>query len=135
MATMKPESRTSLLGVLPSAQSVLSPPTGILLASGMVYGSASISPFVDVSLVNARFVVQAGGNAKVRREKCKLVHAYIAGLFTTDLDSPSWIGVTYNPYKHTSFVRRDNGAAVQGANRVRCLTIDGRAAVFAWGVV
>ena len=64
------------------------------------------SDFVEIK--EPQFVVQQGGNARVRREKRKNVHAFVRGYLTDR------VGIfpknkkieTYNPYKHTSFVER-----------------------------
>jgi hypothetical protein len=68
------------------------------------------------------FVVQQKGNARVRLEQRKCVHAFVRGIF---LDAPSvvksvaddspWVEVTYNPYKYTSFVRKDTKEPVRAA--------------------
>jgi hypothetical protein len=63
-----------------------------------------------IGLEDVRWVVQPAGNAKVRRENKKNVHAFCRGtvcqperLFDT-LRRYAMFGVTYNPYVHTSFV-------------------------------
>jgi len=60
----------------------------------------------ELILADCKFIVQPAGNARVRREKRKNVHAFIEG----DLDPPhglenySYVGkIVYNPYKHRSF--------------------------------
>lgn len=61
-----------------------------------------------VALENIKFHVQPAGQAKVRREKRKNVHAYVAG----DLITKEKFGrlpnslelVKYNPYKNDFFV-------------------------------
>ena len=57
-------------------------------------------------LKDVTFVVQPAGNARVRREKRKNVHAWAKGtLIDCNIGSwPGWEEVTYNPYRHTSFV-------------------------------
>ena len=53
------------------------------------------------------------GNQRVRDEKRKNVHAYIQGMrmresliddYTTGIELHDWQKITYNPYKHKSFV-------------------------------
>jgi hypothetical protein len=85
-------------------------------------------------LVDVTFKVSAAGNAKVRAEGRKNVHAWITGTLVswysgtiTDTDSSEWIEnlydgrvltrpsknkAVYNPYKYTSFV-------VDGDSRLR----------------
>ena len=62
------------------------------------------SDFVEIK--EPQFVVQQGGNARVRREKRKNVHAFVRGYLTdrVGIFPKSQKLVTYNPYKHTSFV-------------------------------
>ena len=64
------------------------------------------SDFVEIK--EPQFVVQQGGNARVRREKKKNVHAFVRGYLTqrVRIFPKKQKLVTYNPYKHTSFVER-----------------------------
>ena len=65
----------------------------------------------DLSLESVSFHVGQSGNAKVRREGRKNVHAYVKGtlvawdrgLFSDGIDE-----VTYNPYKYRRFVFKSN---------------------------
>ena len=65
-----------------------------------------------VVLKDARFLVGKAGQARVRAEGRKNVHAGISGVNVTDMVqpirisaySPDWRKVTYNPYRHDSFV-------------------------------
>ena len=61
-----------------------------------------------VEIKEPQFVVQQGGNARVRREKRKTVHAFVRGYLTerVGIFPKNQKLVTYNPYKHTSFVER-----------------------------
>jgi len=61
-----------------------------------------------VEIKEPQFVVQQGGNARVRREKRKNVHAFVRGYITerVNIFPKKQKLVTYNPYKHTSFVQR-----------------------------
>ena len=70
-----------------------------------------------LTLTNCKMAVQPGGNAKVRREGRKTVHAFIRGDWTgADLfDSGAWERITYNPYKNTSFVSVADGREVSEA--------------------
>ena len=65
------------------------------------------------------------GNQRVRDEKRKNVHAYIQGMrmresliddYTTGIELHDWQKITYNPYKHKSFVLvSDESVAVREA--------------------
>jgi hypothetical protein len=83
-----------------------------------------------VILNDVSFDVQPAGNAKVRREGKKNVHAFVRGV-------PAWISdgsledynsenmerqgyrkITYDPYKNESFVMTDTGAPIKRATQV-----------------
>jgi len=77
-----------------------------------------IAHAAQVVLSDVTFRVSAAGNARVRREGKKNVHAFARGtvvsigtLFTIE----GSVGVTYNPYKYTTFVNADNERPVYGA--------------------
>lgn len=76
----------------------------------------------SITLTDVRFLVGQAGNAKVRREKSKNVHAGVSGIWTGDV---SLLGqtskVTYDPYKYTSFVRKNDGSNIKTA---KIATID-----------
>jgi len=57
-------------------------------------------------LTDVTFVVQPAGNARVRREKRKNVHAWAKGTAAKYRAGswPPWRLTTYNPYKNTTFV-------------------------------
>ena len=62
-----------------------------------------------VNLKDCRFLVGKAGQARVRREGKKNVHAGVSGYIQSDI--PWWVGnttcfVTYNPYKHDTFIQR-----------------------------
>jgi len=63
-----------------------------------------------VYLDEPRFTVSAAGNARVRREQRKNVHAYVTGYWTGGFGGgvPAFavrdmFPVAYNPYRHTEF--------------------------------
>jgi hypothetical protein len=74
-----------------------------------------------VMLKDVTFHVQPAGNAKVRREGKKHVHAYVKGWLSSseelngiraelnlgEDDFLEYFPVTYDPYRFTSFVNRD----------------------------
>ena len=59
-----------------------------------------------VDLVDATFVVQPAGRAKVLAEGKKNVHAFVRGTLAKEVQPLAAKGrqVTYNPYKYASFV-------------------------------
>ena len=70
-----------------------------------------------VEIKEPQFVVQQGGNARVRREKKKNVHAFVRGYLTerVGIFPKNQKLVTYNPYKHTSFVERGSDKPICSA--------------------
>lgn len=79
--------------------------------------------YVDhIVLSDARLVVQPAGNARVRREKRKNVHAVVRGYISSSLFPEASVtpqnAVTYNPYLHTSFVGRITSEPIQKADMV-----------------
>ena len=74
---------------------------------------------LSVCLENVQWVVQPAGNARVRREGRKNVHAFARGTLidpNTYWDVPDdttlKVGVRYNPYLNTSFVTKTIGEPV-----------------------
>tara|TARA_Y100000310_G_scaffold232063_1_gene234801 strand:- start:6275 stop:6709 length:435 start_codon:yes stop_codon:yes gene_type:complete len=62
-----------------------------------------------LTLKDCRFLVGKAGRDRVRREGKKNVHAGVSGYVEPPL--PWWVGnracfVTYNPYKHDTFIQR-----------------------------
>jgi hypothetical protein len=75
-----------------------------------------------VLLKDATFAVQPAGNAKVRREKKKNVHAFVRGEWLSALSqSAARRSVMYNPYKFETFVFADNQEPVFAAKSVALL--------------
>jgi hypothetical protein len=70
-----------------------------------------------IEIKDPQFVVQQGGNARVRREKKKNVHAFVRGYITQGVSimPAKQKLVTYNPYKHTSFVERGSDRPICNA--------------------
>jgi len=62
------------------------------------------------------------GNERVRDEKRKNVHAYVQGIDSSTNIDCMWIydsvPITYNPYKHKTFIRKDTGEPVLKAKIV-----------------
>lgn len=79
-----------------------------------------------VRLVDVEFRVREGGKEKVRKEKSKNVHAFVIGTLVDYCEFPcekmpeensSGI-VTYNPYKHDSFVYKNTEEPIYDAKEV-----------------
>ena len=74
-----------------------------------------VSHTKHIMLKDAKFLVSKAGQARVRREKKKNVHAGVSG-YVVDNIPVSKISteafLTYNPYKHESFVMVDTGEPV-----------------------
>lgn len=83
-----------------------------------------------VCLENCRFFVSPTGNAKVRAERRKNVHAYVYGELCGHITAIDGENVTYNPYKYTSFVKKENEQIVDRADFAR---LSGRSIV-AWNI-
>ena len=67
-----------------------------------------------IALRDAKLVVQPAGNQRVRNTKNKNVHAFIKGTVSRfELLEGERREVYYNPYKHNSFVYRDNEEPVK----------------------
>ena len=82
-----------------------------------------IGHFEFVALKNVQWVVRPAGREKVRREGRKNVHAFARGLLWVQGArqlSPSrlegWEALTYNPYKHETFVDKASGDPVQASD-------------------
>ena len=79
-----------------------------------------------VKLENVEFKVRPGGKEKVRQEKSKNVHAFVIGELIDycqypcdDIpEEPTGEIVTYNPYKHDSFVYLETEEPVFNASDV-----------------
>lgn len=78
----------------------------------------------NVVLTDVKFRVSAAGNARVRSEGRKNVHAFARGTFmgggglipqTLPTEPSDIIEVTYNPYKYTTFVDKATEAPVHEA--------------------
>ena len=69
------------------------------------------------------------GNAKVRREKRKNVHAYASGYICDIKDTPNIPNtisrITYNPYKHETFVYVDNGKPCLQSDYAELVVVNG----------
>jgi hypothetical protein len=72
-----------------------------------------------IALEDVEFVVQPGGNARVRHQRRKNVHAFARGHrvyhVADDLRTGISRAVTYNPYDHTTFVESKTLVPVHSA--------------------
>ena len=95
--------------------------------SGKVVGHANL-----IHLKDCRFLVGKAGQARVRREKKKNVHAGVSGYLAIP-PFPSSLGcyVMYNPYKHDTFVQRDHQfpAPVTESEFAKMYILDGKPVV------
>lgn len=91
-----------------------------------------------VDLRDVTFAVGAKGRERVLAERRKNVHAgargEVAAIDGGTFDPAGWEGVTYNPYRHATFVRVADEAPVSGADEVAMVIEDGKARVYARGL-
>lgn len=86
------------------------------------------------TLYDAKFVVRKAGQAKVRQEGKKNVHAFAVGTggchkgVATRYDGRP---VTYNPYKNDTFVFADTGEPVTDVHVISVFTHNGKPEVYA----
>ena len=92
----------------------------------VTYDSKVIMHADYVKLGDVEFRVRKGGKEKVRSEKSKNVHAFVIGKLLDYCEYPcdelpvtdSNRIVTYNPYKHDSFVYKQSEEPIYGAKEV-----------------
>jgi len=92
----------------------------------ITYDSKVIMHADYVKLGDAEFRVRPGGKDRVRKEKSKNVHAFVIGKLLDYCEYPcdemptpsSDKVVTYNPYKHDTFVFKDTEEPVYRAQEV-----------------
>ena len=77
-----------------------------------------------LTLADAKFVVRPAGQAKVRREGKKNVHAFAVGEVSlrNGLAFKDGRDVTYNPYVNNTFVFKDTGEPVTDAHVITVWT-------------
>ena len=86
------------------------------------------------TMYDAKFVVRPAGQAKVRREGKKNVHAFAVGTggFRDGIATClSGRPVTYNPYVNDTFVFADTGEPVTEVQAISVYTENGRPKVYA----
>jgi hypothetical protein len=76
----------------------------------------------EIIMADPKLVVQPAGVKRVRAEKRKHVHAYVRGRALSDTECKSfnladytWTRITYNPYKHTTFVYAEQNEPIHAA--------------------
>jgi hypothetical protein len=92
----------------------------------VTYDSKVIMHADYVKLGDVEFRVRKGGKERVRSEKSKNVHAFVIGRLLDYCEYPcdelpvtdSNRIVTYNPYKHDSFVYKQSEEPIYGAKEV-----------------
>jgi hypothetical protein len=74
-----------------------------------------IAHALSLSLNDAKFVIQKAGQARVRKQHKKYVHAFVVGTLT-DEQRATFLRITYNPYIHDTFVIAENQAPIEKAS-------------------
>jgi len=73
----------------------------------------------DITILEPKFVVRKAGRERVLRERKKNVHAFVRGIMfhyhTVFFAPDTTTEVTYNPYKHSTFVIKSTEEAVDKA--------------------
>ena len=78
-----------------------------------------IEHFDYICIKDAKLVVRPAGRAKVLREKRKNVHAFVRGEVATFEDAlTATRQISYNPYKHESFMLIDTETPIKEAEIV-----------------
>ena len=91
-----------------------------------------------VQLRNVTFAVGEAGRKRVLREKRKHVHAGVRGVDCScepAFSTRGWRKVMYDPYRFDSFVAESSRRPVLGASQVVGAIVDGRARLWARGLV
>ena len=70
-----------------------------------------------LNLTDVEFRVSDAGRQRVLKEGRKNVHAFVIGNLT-DEELETSVDVSYNPYKHGYFYRKNNGQAGHSASTV-----------------
>lgn len=84
-------------------------------------GGPVIGYDTDIHLKDVQFKVQKGGMNRVRKEKRKNVHAGVVGKIISsggEYNTDGWVLITYNPYKHNSFVEYETEKPIFKADEV-----------------
>jgi len=82
-----------------------------ILAMTGEYKNKVVGHIEELSLSDVRFIVSAAGQARVRREGRKNVHAYAQGVLSSITAAPFGVDVpivSYDPYGKDFFFRKDD---------------------------
>lgn len=73
----------------------------------IMHGRSVVAHVPEVRLTDVKFKVSEAGRQRVLAQQRKNVHAFVEGIFDHIPEKMELlkVGVTYNPYKHASFVR------------------------------
>lgn len=77
-----------------------------------------VATLPDVHLLNVELEVREAGRQRVLRDKCKNVHAFAKGTFTSVAAEPL-TAISYDPYTACHFFRKEDRRAVYSASQVR----------------
>jgi hypothetical protein len=82
----------------------------------------------DITLTDVSFAVNENGRQRVLATKRKEVHAFVKGTITRDflVEQDCFMegmDVTYNPYKHPTFVVRHNAQPVSEAKAINMVCL------------
>lgn len=79
----------------------------------------------ELALTNCEMVVQPAGNARVKKEQRKNVHAFIKGKLTDPRAGSVDTRISYSPYENAFFYVVKTGDKIENADYVR-FTADGK---------
>lgn len=71
-----------------------------------------------IQLKDVVFKVSESGRQRVLREQRKNVHAFIEGYYSSKVEIENHREVTYNPYKYSTFVDREQELPIERAEKV-----------------
>jgi hypothetical protein len=80
-------------------------------------GKYVVAHVIELSLINAVFLVNQNGRNKVLKEKQKNVHAYIFGFLSDEIFICSKEAY-YNPYLTDSFIDKKSKEKIVSANKI-----------------
>ena len=84
----------------------------------IVQGGLVVAYADTITLDDVIFKVSEAGRQRVIREKQKNVHAYVTGLVGNDNNAPTFLEITYNPYKRGEFYNKQTNEKVGNATQV-----------------
>jgi hypothetical protein len=84
----------------------------------IVQGGLVVAYADTITLNNVLFKVSEAGRQRVIREKQKNVHAYVTGLVGDNNNAPTFLEITYNPYKRGEFYNKQTDEEVSYTDQV-----------------